>query len=181
MADSPHNPRFPFTLKVYRPVKSSDWPLPSDDDDVTVVDETSSDDTTEEPTTTTETASTEPTYDTTGEYVLDANGDPVYTVVKLAKVAMADGWMVRDGDGKPVVDSYVEEIECGYRTNTRNTAEYGDVVVYNVTLHTPPFTTPLNFDDILEITDYDRTFRAKMVKKATFNWGSDIWFDEIKN
>ena len=137
--DSPHNPRFPFTMKVYRPRKEN------------------------------------------GEYVLDNDANPIFDVVSLGKVAMADGWMVRDADGNPVVDSYVDEIECGYRTNTRNLAEMGDVVVYNVTLHTPPFITPLYFDDILEITDYDRTFRAKMVKKATFNWGSDVWFDEIKN
>ena len=43
------------------------------------------------------------------------------------------------------------------------------------------FTTPLYFDDILEVTDYERTFRAKMVKKVTFNWGTDIWYDEIRN
>lgn len=137
--DSPHNPRFPFTLKVYRPRKVD------------------------------------------GEYVLDSNDNPIYDIVPLSKVAMADGWMVRDANGDPVVGSVVEAIECGYRTNTRNLAEMGDVVVYNVTLHTPPFITPLNFDDRLEITDYDRTFYAKCVKKATFNWGSDIWFDEIKN
>lgn len=116
-----------------------------------------------------------------GEYVLDAEANPIYDVVELSVVAMSNGWMVRRSDGSPVIEKTVTELSCGYRTNTRNLAEMGDVVVYNVTLHTPPFTTPLLFEDILEITDYDRTFRAKVVKKVTFNWGSDIWFDEVKN
>lgn len=116
-----------------------------------------------------------------GEYVLDAEANPIYDVVELSVVAMSNGWMVRTSDGSPVIEKTVTELKCGYRTNTRNLAEMGDVVVYNVTLHTPPFTTPLLFEDILEITDYDRTYRAKVVKKVTFNWGSDIWFDEVKN
>lgn len=138
--DSPHNPRFPFRFKVYRPRKGQD-----------------------------------------GKYVLDADANPIYDLVELSIVAMNDGRMVRDSEGNPIIEKVVTEHKCGYRTNTRNLAEMGDVVVYNVTLHCPPFTTPLYFEDILEITDYDRTFRAKMVKKATFNWGTDIWFDEIRN
>lgn len=122
-----------------------------------------------------------PSVDDDGNFVLDDNGDATYEVVTLDKVAMSDGWMLRDSNGDPIIDESVESIECGYRTNTRNLAEMGDVVVYNVTLHTPPFTTPLYFDDIIEITDYDRTYRAKVVKKVTFNWGTDVWFDEIKN
>ena len=116
-----------------------------------------------------------------GEVVLGADGLPTYEKVSLARVATSDGWMMRTTDGTPIVDSYVTSMPCGYRTNTRNLSEAGDVVNYNVTLHTPPFLTPLFFDDIIEITDYDRTFRARVVKKATFNMGSAIWFDEIMN
>lgn len=119
--------------------------------------------------------------DSSGNIVLDVNGDPTYEVLPLDKVALSDGYMMRTSEGVPIIESQVNSIACGYRTNTRNTSEYGDVVVYNVTLHTPPFTTPLLFDDILEITDYERTYRAKMVKKMTFNWGTDIWFDEVRN
>lgn len=116
-----------------------------------------------------------------GKAVLDENGDPTYALLPLDKVAMANGWMVRDSDGQPVVEEQVESMPCGYRTNTRNLAEMGDVVSYNITLHCPPFLTPLFFDDIIEITDYDRTFRARVAKKVTFNWGSAVWYDEIMN
>lgn len=116
-----------------------------------------------------------------GKAVLDEEGNPTYEVLPLAKVAMVNGWMVRDTEGKPIVEEEVEWMPCGYRTNTRNLAEMGDVVNYNITLHCPPFLTPLFFDDIIEITDYDRTFRARVAKKATFNWGTAIWYDEIMN
>lgn len=118
---------------------------------------------------------------TNGAIVLDSNGDPTYELLSLDKVAMTDGWMVRDNTGAPVVEAQVTSMPCGYRTNTRNLAEMGDVVNYNITLHCPPFLTPLFFDDIIEITDYERTFRARVAKKATFNWGSAIWYDEIMN
>ena len=140
MIENPNNPRFPFTLKVYRPRK-----------------------------------------DANGEFDLDASGKPTFDLVTLDIVAMNDGWAMRNSDGSLIIEKQATEIKCGYRTNTRNLAEMGDVVVYNITLHTPPFTTPLYFDDILEVTDYERTFRAKMVKKVTFNWGTDIWYDEIRN
>lgn len=122
-----------------------------------------------------------PDKDGNGKYILDENGNPTYSLVELSIVAMSDGWMMRNSEGAPIVEKMATSISCGYRTNTRNLAEMGDVVVYNVTLHCPPFLTPLYFDDILEITDYERTFRAKMVKKVTFNWGTDIWYDEIRN
>jgi len=122
-----------------------------------------------------------PVKDGNGNYVLDSNGDATYSLVELSIVALSDGWMMRDSNGSPIIGSVSTTIACGYRTNTRNLAEMGDVVVYNITLHTPPFTTPLYFDDILEITDYERAFRAKCVKKMTFNWGTDIWYDEIRN
>ena len=116
-----------------------------------------------------------------GEIVTDQVGNPYYDVVRLAKVATVDGWMVRDSDGNPVVDSYVDSIPCGYRTDTRSVAEAGDVVVANISLHTPPFITPLLYDDVLEITDYDRTYKARLVRKQTVNWGCNIWFDERGN
>lgn len=116
-----------------------------------------------------------------GTVVLDDNGEPIYEPVPLAKVAMNDGWMVRNPDGQPIVEGYVTSMPFGYRTATRNTSEMGDVVSYNHMLHCPPFLTPLLFDDFIEITDYDGTYRARVVKKTTFNMGTAIWIDDIQN
>lgn len=116
-----------------------------------------------------------------GKVVLDANGDPTYEPLPLAVVAMSDGWMMRDSDGRPLIEGYSITMPFGYRTATRNTSEMGDVVSYNSMLHCPPFLTPLFFDDIIEITDYDSTYRARVVKKVTFNMGSSLWIDDIQN
>lgn len=117
-----------------------------------------------------------------GEIVYDSDGNVTYEPLELA-VAVLDneGYMRFGSDGKPLIGGMQTSIKCGYRTNTRNVSEAGDVAVYNVCLHTPPFTTELLFDDILEISDFERTYKAKMVRKITFNWGTNIWFDEIKN
>ena len=48
-------------------------------------------------------------------------------------------------------------------------------------LATPMFFTELLYDDIIEITDYDKSYKARLVKKTTFNWGTNIWIDEIRN
>lgn len=117
-----------------------------------------------------------------GEIVYDADGNVTYGTVPLSICVLDNkGYMRFDSDGKPIIGDVADSIKCGYRTNTRNVSEAGDVAVYNISLHTPPFTTELLYDDILEITDYERTYTARMVRKATFNWGTDIWFDEIRN
>lgn len=117
-----------------------------------------------------------------GQIVYDVDGNVTYEIVPLSIVVLDNkGYMRYDSDGKPLVSGTAESIKCGYRTNTRNVAEAGDVAVYNITLHTPPFTTELLYDDVLEITDYERTYTARMVRKVTFNWGTDIWFDEVRN
>jgi hypothetical protein len=43
------------------------------------------------------------------------------------------------------------------------------------------FVTPLLPGDLVEITDFDRTYWGEVVKKATFNLGSNIWINEVKN
>jgi len=116
-----------------------------------------------------------------GEIIYDANGDVTYEYISLSLLATIGGWVIRNSSGSVIVDKTVSSVPCGYRTSTRNISEQGEVVSYNVTLHCPPFGTELFYDDILEITDYDRTYKARMVKKVTFNRGTAVWFDEIKN
>lgn len=116
-----------------------------------------------------------------GVIVLDNDGNPIYEQLDLSVVAMSGGWMMRDSDGRPIIAGTKKVLNCGYRTNTRNTSEAGDVVNYNMLLHCQPFLTPLFFDDLIEITDYDRTYRARVVKKSTHNWGTAIWIDDIQN
>jgi len=116
-----------------------------------------------------------------GEIVFDADGNVTYETVTLAKLAMSNGWILRDSNGTPIVEGNVTSIPCGYRTTSRNFSDNTDVAVHTNVLHCPAFSTELLWDDVLEITDYDRTYKAKLVRKATFNGGTAIWFDEIMN
>ncbi|MFA6717697.1 MAG: hypothetical protein WCS15_01320 [Prevotella sp.] len=118
--------------------------------------------------------------DANGDPILDENGDPSETPVVLTKVLMRDEEPVMDAEGKFITEE-VTNISFGYRTASQNTHTSGDVVVSDYKIATPMFLNPLEVGDILELTDYDRTFRGKVVKKQTFNLGSNIWFDDIKN
>ena len=41
--------------------------------------------------------------------------------------------------------------------------------------------TDLPSGTVLLMTDYIRTFRVKVVKMTTYNWGTNLWVDNIKN
>lgn len=119
---------------------------------------------------------------TNGEIVFDVDGNVTYETVTLSVVALDyRGFMLRSSEGVPVIASAVSSIPCGYRSVGRESSTSGDAVVASRLIHTPPFTTELLFDDLLEITDYDRSYKARLVKKQTGNMGTAIWFDEIKN
>lgn len=116
-----------------------------------------------------------------GEYRYDTNGNVILTPVILSLVEEINGDPVFDEEGRPVIGSKSLSINFGYRTATQNVSMEGDVVEAGFKVATPMFTTYLETGDILEVTDYDRTYRAEVVKKTTFNWGSNIWFNEVKN
>lgn len=133
------NPRFPHTLRVWRPRK-----------------------------------------DNNGMPVTNANGDEVRDIVKLKAVVMIDDASVVRADGSFDTEM-VDTISFGYRTQGKNTRETVDVQVSDFKLATPMFLTHLEPGDMVEIWDYERSYWGEVVKKATFNLGSNIWINEVKN
>ena len=118
--------------------------------------------------------------DENGNPLTDDQGDELLEVVSLEKVVCVDG--------RPVMGSYnqfetdpTEWLEFGYRTSSKNTQDTTDVMVSDYNLATPMFTTPLEPGTRVEIKDYDRTFWGEVVRKQTFNLGSNIWINEVKN
>lgn len=107
-------------------------------------------------------------------------GDPIYDIVKLKKVVMVDNEPIVRSDGSFDTE-VVDTIEFGYRTQGKNTRDTVDVQVSDFKLATPMFVTPLEPGDRVEIWDYDRSYWGEVVKKATFNLGSNIWINEVKN
>lgn len=115
-----------------------------------------------------------------GEPMTDADGDAIYDIVRLKTVVMIDSLPVVRSDGSFDTDM-TEWIDFGYRTQGRNTKDSLEVVVSDSKLATPMFLTPLETGDRVEIKDYEREYWGEVVKKATFNLGTNIWINEIKN
>lgn len=122
-----------------------------------------------------------PLHDEDGLPMFDDEGDVQYASVPLLKVRMdSDDNPLLDEDGEFITDE-VEELEWGYRTSTGGFRDSGKVAEADYKIATPMFTTPLATGDILEMTDYDRTYRMEVLKKTTYNWGSNIWVKDVKN
>ena len=115
-----------------------------------------------------------------GDPMTNEDGDPIYDIVTLKAVVMVDNLPIVRSDGS--FDTELTEwISFGYRTQGKNTRENVDVMVSDFKLATPMFLTPLEAGDRVEIKDYERTYWGEVVKKMTFNLGSNIWVNEIKN
>ena len=112
--------------------------------------------------------------------VTDENGDPERFIVMLHKVQMMDGRPVTAMDGAYETEE-VEWIEFGYRKSSKSTRDTDDVQVSDFMISLPLFITYLTPGDILEIEDYDRRYEGQVLKKQSFNLGSNIWFNEVKN
>ena len=115
-----------------------------------------------------------------GDPITDDEGNPIAGYVTLTAVVMVDSQPTFDADGNFITED-VDCIPFGYRQSSLNTMRAGDVIVSDYKISCPIFLTPLNPGDILELTDYEKTFRGVVVKKDTFNLGTLIWFDRIKN
>ena len=115
-----------------------------------------------------------------GEVITDDDGDAVYDIVRLQAVITIDGLPVVRTDGSFDTE-LVEWMAFGYRTQGKNTKDTSDVIVSDFKFATPMFLTYLEVGDRVEIKDYERTFWGEVVKKATFNLGTNIWINEVKN
>lgn len=113
--------------------------------------------------------------------VTDANGDPVVGSMQLEKIVYDSAWNpTRNPDGSFVTEM-VTDMPWGYRTSTGGLRTAGEVIVADYKVSTPMMLTELPTGTILQMTDYTHTFRAKILKMTTYNWGTNMWLDNIKN
>ena len=119
--------------------------------------------------------------DSNGLPVTDANGDPVVDSMQVEKIVYDSGWNpTRNPDGSFVTEM-VTDMPWGYRTSTGGLKTAGEVIVADYKVSTPMMLTELPTGAILQMTDYTHTFRAKLLKMTTYNWGTNMWLDNIKN
>lgn len=119
--------------------------------------------------------------DENGLPVTDDEGNPVVSEMTLQKVVY-DGQMNprRSVDGSFVTEE-VTVMPWGYRTSTGGMRTSGEVIVADYKISCPMFITDLPTGTVLEMTDAVKTFRVKVVKMTTYNWGTNIWVDNIMN
>ena len=119
--------------------------------------------------------------DSNGTPVTDSEGKPVRSSMPLEKVEYDDQWNPRYYSDGTFVTEWVVEMPWGYRTSTGGMKTSGEVFVADYKISCPMFLTDLPSGTVLEMTDYSRTFRVKVIKMTTYNWGTNLWVDNIKN
>lgn len=117
--------------------------------------------------------------DENGEPVFDEYGNPSYSTVALAVAQYERQMPRRRGDGTPITKE-ATVIPFGYRQQTANAVINGDVIIAEMKIACPLIIGDVYTKDLLEMTDDDRTFRAEVVKKINTNFGTNIWYNEVK-
>jgi len=119
--------------------------------------------------------------DENGLPVTDEEGNPVEDEMALEKVIYDSQWNpTRGADGKFATES-VTVMPWGYRTSTGGMRTSGEVIVADYKISCPMFLTELPTGTVLRMTDAVHTFRVKVIKMTTYNWGTNIWCDNILN
>lgn len=118
-----------------------------------------------------------------GSPAFDANGDPTYEVVEIEKVVYTDEECYNPAftDTGEFLTETVTELNYGYRTSTGGLREAGEVIVADQKIAIPKVVSGINTGDILILTDNVRTYRGQVLKMMSYNWGANIWFNDVKN
>lgn len=119
--------------------------------------------------------------DADGMPITDGQGKPIRGSMQLEKVVYDGNWNPTFRSDGSLLTETVTEMPWGYRTSTGGMKTSGEVFVADYKISCPMFVTDLPSGTTLEMTDRVRTFRAKVIKMTTYNWGTNLWVDNIKN
>lgn len=114
----------------------------------------------------------------------EAGDEPEPTPVKHPSVLIAEydsNWNPRKNSDGTFVANEVTEVPWGYRTSTGGMKTAGEVIVADYKISTPMCLTDIPTGTLLEMTDYTHTFLVKVIKATTYNWGTNLWVDNVKN
>ena len=114
-----------------------------------------------------------------GEPAFDENANPIFSTVVLSVTDYDDNLPKRYGCRVPQTRK-TTVVPFGYRQQTANAAINGDVIIAEMKIACPLIVGEILTKDLLELTDMDRTFRAEVVKKINTNFGTNIWYNEVK-
>ena len=119
--------------------------------------------------------------DENGLPVTDEEGNPVESCRCVERILYDDQWNPRRGVDGNFKTERVVDVPWGYRTATGGIKESGDVIVADYKISTPMLIADIETGTVLTMKDYTHTFRVKVVKQTTYNWGTNLWVDNVKN
>ena len=119
--------------------------------------------------------------DERGLPVTDTEGNPVESTMSVEVAVYDSRWNPRrNADGSFITETVVA-VPWGYRTSTGGLRTSGEVIVADYKISCPMLLTDLPAGTVLILTDSVKTFRVKVMKMTTYNWGTNIWCDNILN
>lgn len=119
--------------------------------------------------------------DSDGMPVVNSDGIPVRSERQLERVVYDPQWNPRRNPDGSFVTETVTEMPWGYRTATGGLHTSGEVIVADYKVSCPMMLSEIETGTILEMTDYTHSFRTKVLKMTTYNWGTNLWLDNVKN
>lgn len=119
--------------------------------------------------------------DENGLPVTDTDGNPVSEPIPIKVVQYRSGYRpIRCACGCFKTET-TTRVPWGYRTSTGGIKDSGDVFKTDFKISCPMLMTNLEEGVRLKLTDYTHTFEAIVKKLTTYNWGTNIWFDNPGN
>lgn len=119
--------------------------------------------------------------DENGLPVTDNDGIPVTGEKEIAMIEYDPRWNPRRSSDGSFKYKMITNVPWGYRTSTGGMRTSGEVWVADYKISCPMLLTDIPSGTVLIMTDYTRTFRVKVVKMTTYNWGTNLWVDNVMN
>ena len=119
--------------------------------------------------------------DEDGLPVTNANGKPITTSKEIEMIQYDPQWNPRKRSDGSFMTKLITKVPWGYRTSTGGMRTSGEVWVADYKISCPMLLTDIPSGTVLIMKDYARTFRVKVVKMTTYNWGTNLWVDNVMN
>ena len=119
--------------------------------------------------------------DSRGRPITDEDGNPVSAEMPLEIAVYGPNYQPRRSASGEVLKKTVTVLPWGYRTSTGGIKDSGEMFAADYKISCPMLFTPIPEGTILRLTDYTETFYGVVKKQTTYNWGSNIWFDNPGN
>lgn len=119
--------------------------------------------------------------DENGLPITNTEGKPITGEKEIYVTVYDPQWNpARNSDGSFQAKA-MTEIPWGYRTSTGGMRTSGEVWVADYKISCPMLLTDIPSGTVLIMSDYTKTFRVKVVKMTTYNWGTNLWVDNVMN